>query len=58
MNPVGYGVMKDDKPYGIWPISFVHASGVARRVKGEVVPVFIGTAVPPAEAPTKSEDLA
>lgn len=50
MNNVGYGVMVDGKPVGIWPTSLQHAREVQARylknamvgVTGSIVPVFVG----------------
>lgn len=50
MNNVGYGVMADGKPVGIWPTSLQHAREVQARylknamvgVTVSIVPVFVG----------------
>lgn len=50
MNNVGYGVMVDSKPVGIWPTSLQHAREVQARynknalvdVAVSIVPVYVG----------------
>lgn len=55
MNHVGFGLMKDGVPFGIWPLPFQAQSNAAHRYKVThptatvvVVPVFAGNGVEPA----------
>ena len=50
MNNVGFGVIVNDKPVGLWPTSLTHAQEVQQRylknaMPGQfvaIVPVFVG----------------
>ena len=46
---IGYGVLKNDKPYGIWPIPLSLAERVARREKAMIVPVYAGSVFNPSK---------
>lgn len=53
MNNVGYGVMTDGKPVGLWPTSLQHARTIQARylknmltgVTVSIVPVYVGQPV-------------
>lgn len=50
MNTIGYGVMTDGKPVGLWPTSLSHAREIQARyirnaltgVTVAIVPVYVG----------------
>lgn len=61
MKDVGFGILKNGLPIGIWPLPFQTQSTAARRYKErfptdkiEVVPVFVGKGIEPAP-PIKTE---
>ena len=53
MNLIGYGVLKNDKPFGIWPIPLSQAERVARREKAMIVPVYAGGEFKPSKEEPK-----
>lgn len=55
MNQVGFGILKDGVPAGLWPLPFQAQSNAAHRYKTthplaeiSVVPIFVGNGVEPA----------
>lgn len=65
MKDVGFGLLKDGVPIGIWPLPFQTQSTAARRYKKahptaeiELVPVFVGQGVMPAAAPETQKESA
>lgn len=67
MKEIGYGILRDTKPYGIWPLPWqvcCDRVGLARqneidtgkpRSKYEIVPIQIGNPITPGAARPKEE---
>lgn len=59
MQLIGYGVMKEGKPSGIWPLPLQRALERCRRLQAEhrgrweVVPIYVGAPQTVNPAPVK-----
>lgn len=65
MKDVGFGIMKDGVPVGIWPLPFQTQSTAAHRYKKispqaeiEIVPIYVGKGIQPAPLITDEKEPA
>jgi hypothetical protein len=62
MKQIGFGVLRDGQPTGLWPKPLKSALQYAKRQSGgnskvEIVPVYIGAPLPHEPSPQQTKEV-